>query len=80
MTAPKYDRWTPGAPGSGRRDDAARGLGAPDTKARKNNPSHDTAKDAGSPPKGAGDGELREQPASTEEARQPGADNPRSDE
>lgn len=78
MTANKGDNWTPGAPGSGRQDDATRGLDSPDPKARKANPSHGTAKDAGAPPKGRGDGELLEQPASTEEARQPGADNPQS--
>ena len=74
------ERWLPGAPGSGERDDASRGMDAPDTKARRANPSHDTGKDAQTPPKGRGDGELQDQPGSQSEARQPGADNPKFDE
>jgi hypothetical protein len=53
---------------------------AADIKGRRPNPSHDTAKDAGAPPKGRGDGELQQQPATQAEARQPGADNPQVDE
>ena len=74
------ERWLPGAPGSGEPGDASRGLDAPDTRPRRANPSHDTAKDAGAPPKGRGDGEMQEQPATKSEARQPGADNPKFDE
>ena len=53
---------------------------APHTKPRRQNPGHDTAKEAGAPPKGGGDGELQEQPATQSEARQRGADNPKVDE
>jgi len=80
MTANNSEHWVPGAPGSGQPDDASRGLDGPDHERQKANPSHGTAKDAGAPPKGAGDGELQEQPGSTSEARQPGADNPKFDE
>jgi hypothetical protein len=74
------ERWTPGAPGSGERDDASRGLDAPDTKNRDANPSHGTGKRDTDTPRGRGDGELMEQPGSTSEARQPGADSPKVDE
>lgn len=74
------ERWLPGAPGSGTAQDASRGLDAPDTKARSANPSHGTAKDANQTPRGRGDGELQQQPGSTAEARQPGADTPKFDE
>ena len=76
----EQERWLPGSPGSGNDADASRGLDAPDTKSREPNPSHHTGKDAASAPRGRGDGELQEQPGSTGEARQPGADNPKFDE
>ena len=74
------ERWLPGAPGSGARDDASRGMDAPDPKAGATNPSHGTGKDANESPRGRGDGELQQQPGSVGEARQPGADNPKFDE
>ena len=74
------EQWTPGAPGSGKRDDASRGLDAPETRKREPNPSHDTAKRDTDAPRGLGDGEIMEQPSSTSEARQPGADSPKHDE
>lgn len=76
----EQERWLPGSPGSGQRDDASRGLDAPDTKNREVNPSHHTAKRDSDPPRGRGDGELMEQPSTTGEARQPGADSPKFDE
>ena len=75
----EQERWLPGAPGSGRRDDASRGLDAPDTKNRQPNPSHGTAKQDTDAPRGRGDSELMDQPTSTGDARQPGADDPRFD-
>jgi hypothetical protein len=74
------ERWLPGAPGSGYRDDASRGLDAPDTKNREPNPSHHTTTSDTNAPRGRGDSELMDQPSSTREARQPGADTPKSDE
>jgi hypothetical protein len=76
----EQERWVPGSPGSGGRDDASRGLDAPDTKNRRANPSHNTAKPDSMAPRGRGDGELMEQPTSTKDARQPGADTPKFDE
>ena len=76
----EQERWLPGSPGSGQRDDASRGLDAPDTKRREANPSHHTGKDDTDAPRGRGDGELMEQPGSTAEARDPGADTPKFDE
>jgi hypothetical protein len=76
----EQERWVPGAPGSGARDDATRGLDAPDTKDRRPNPGHATAKRDTDAPRGRGDGELMEQPSSTAEARQQGADSPKFDE
>jgi hypothetical protein len=76
----EQERWLPGSPGSGRTDDASRGLDAPDTKPGDVNPSHDTHKRDTQPPRSRYDGELMEQPESTDEARQPGADSPRFDE
>ena len=75
----EQERWRPGAPGSGRRDDASRGLDATATKKGDPNPSHHTTPRADAP-HGRGDGELMEQPSSTAEARQPGADSPKFDE
>ena len=74
------ERWLPGAPGSGKADDASRGLDSPENRPTDANPSHHSGKDAGAPPKGRGDGELRDQPGTQGEARQPGADNPKFDE
>lgn len=74
------ERWQPGAPGSGQSDDASRGLDAPPTKGGDPNPSHHTTKRDTEAPRGRGDGELMEQPHSTTEARQPGADSPQFDE
>jgi hypothetical protein len=68
--------WTPGSPGSGLRDDASRGLDSANTKNGDPNPSHHTAKRDSEAPRGRGDGELMEQPGSTSEAHQPGADTP----
>jgi hypothetical protein len=76
----EQERWLPGAPGSGRRDDASRGLDAPDTKNGDPNPGHHHVKRDSDAPRGRGDGELMEQPSSTGEARQPGADSPKFDE
>lgn len=76
----EQERWVPGSPGSGQRDDASRGLDAPDTKNREPNPSHVTGKRDSDAPRGRGDGELMEQPSSTAEARQRGADTPKFDE
>jgi hypothetical protein len=76
----EQERWVPGSPGSGRRDDASRGLDTPETKAGDPNPGHHTGKADTAAPRGRGDGELMEQPASTREARNPGADRPRSNE
>lgn len=73
------EHWRPGAPGSHAVHDASRGLDAAHAP-RDPNPAHDTRKDASASPRGRGDGELQEQPASTQEARQPGADNPKFDE
>jgi hypothetical protein len=73
------ERWIPGSPGSGGRDDASRGLDAPDTKRREPNPGHDTAKDDTDAPRGRGDSELMDQPGSTAAARQRGADTPTFD-
>lgn len=47
---------------------------------RKRNPSHDTQKSPEERPRGAGDGELMEQPDSQSEARAPGADDSKFDE
>jgi hypothetical protein len=80
MTVKNSERWTPGAPGSGKGDDASRGLDRPDDKRGDDNPSHGTSKDPSDPPRGRADGELQEQPSSIGEARQPGADNPKFDE
>ena len=66
--------------GTGQASDANRGLQAPDDGRREANPGHGTAKDAGTAPKGLGDGEAQEQAWSQDEARQPGADNPKFDE
>ena len=76
----EQERWLPGSPGSGQRDDATRGLDAPDTKNREPNPSHHSEKRDSDRPRGRGDGELMDQPKSTGEARQPGADTPKFDE
>jgi hypothetical protein len=76
----EQERWLPGAPGSGERDDASRGLDTPDTKNRQPNPSHQTQKRDTDAPRGRGDGELMEQPGSTTEAQQRGADARKSDE
>ena len=73
------EEWKHGAPGSGRSDDPARGLDHPDDKGGRANPGHG-APDRPHAPKGRGDGELKEQPSSTSEARDPGADSPRFDE
>jgi hypothetical protein len=70
----EQERWVPGAPGSGGRDDASRGLDAPDMKRREPNPSHHTSKPDAEAPRGRGDGELMEQPKTTKEARDPGAE------
>jgi hypothetical protein len=74
------ERWLPGAPGSGDRDDASRGLDAPDTRRREPNPSHQTTSPDPDAPRGRGDSELMDQPRSTKEARQAGVDTPRFDE
>jgi hypothetical protein len=71
------ERWLPGAPGSGSSTDASHGLDSENTKGGRINPSHDTHKDASTPPRGRGDGELQEQPHSTAEAQQPGVQTPR---
>jgi hypothetical protein len=63
------ERWVPGAPGSGGRDDASRGLDATNAKPEPN-PGHRTSKPDTEPPRGLGDGELMEQPGSQSEARQ----------
>jgi hypothetical protein len=76
----EQERWLPGAPGSGREHDASRGLDAPDTKRRDANPSHQTGKRDSDAPRGWGEGELMDQPSSTGEARQRGADTPKFDE
>lgn len=68
----EQERWLPGAPGSGDRDDASRGLDSPDTKNREPNPSHQSGKRDTDAPRGRGDGELMEQPGSTAEAQQQG--------
>lgn len=75
----EQERWVPGSPGSGQRDDATRGLDAPDTKNREPNPSHQTAKRDTDAPRGLGEGELMDQPGSKAEARQKGADTPKPD-
>ena len=75
----EQERWLPGSPGSGQRDDASRGLNAPGTP-RDANPSHHTSKRDTDAPRGLGDGELMEQPGSAGEARDPGADTPKFDE
>ena len=75
----QQERWLPGTPGSGGRTDVGRGLDTPDTRNREPNPSHRTAKPDTAAPRGRGDGEIMEQPKSTAEARQTGADDPRSD-
>lgn len=74
------ERWLPGSPGSGQRDDASRGLDSTDTKNGEANPGHHTHKDVHDAPRGRGEGELMEQPASEQEAREPGADSPKFDE
>lgn len=76
----EQERWLPGSPGSGQRDDPSRGLDAEDTTPRDPNPSHDTHKSPESRPRGRGDGELMEQPRSQGEARDPGAVSPKFDE
>jgi hypothetical protein len=80
----EQERWLPGAPGSGKRDDASRGLDAPEhaptQERREPNPSHHTGKSDTDAPRGRGDGEIMEQPSSVGEARQPGADSPKFDE
>jgi len=43
------------------------------------NPSHGTRKNPAEQPRGWGDGELQEQPASIDEARQPGPDDSTAD-
>ena len=68
------ERWVPGSPGNGERDDASRGLDVQDPKKGKVNPSHDTHKAAETAPRGRGDGEIMEQPSSESEARDPGAE------
>lgn len=73
-TSNHSQRWVPGSPGSGERDDASRGLDAQDPKNAKANPSHDTHKAPETPPRGLGDGELMEQPKSQSEARDRGAE------
>jgi hypothetical protein len=75
----EQERWVPGAPGSGERSDASRGLDAPDAHDREPNPSHGSRKRDTEAPRGRGDGELMEQPGTTSEARQPGADTPKAD-
>ncbi|HUE88112.1 MAG TPA: hypothetical protein VMO26_18725 [Vicinamibacterales bacterium] len=75
----EQERWLPGSPGSGRPDDASRGLDGEDTKRGEINPSHDTHKAPEERPRGVGDGELMEQPDSESEAREPGADTPQFD-
>lgn len=60
---------------AGPRDHSDRALDRQDAGLRPPNPSHDTRKRAGDPD-GLGDGELMEQPESTSEARDPGADSP----
>ena len=65
------EQWTSGAPGSGGRDDASRGLDA-DTTPREANPGHHAVKPDTAAPRGLGDGELMDQPASQAEARQKG--------
>jgi hypothetical protein len=72
------ERWIPGSPGSEHRTDSSRGLDSAGTRNREPNPSHEPSH-AAAPP-GRGQGELRDQPRSTGEARQPGADDPRFDE
>jgi hypothetical protein len=74
------ERWLPGAPGSGDATDVSHGLDSEDTKGGRVNPGHHTHKDPSASPRGRGDGELQEQPRSTEEAQQPGVDNPQFDE
>lgn len=78
-TADDGTRWRAGAPGSGGPDDAARGLDGADMPRPDQNPSHGTTKDAATTPRSAYDGELREQPDSQHEARQPGPDDPGAD-
>lgn len=56
------------------------GLESQDPKNGKRNPSHDTHKSPEKRPRGAGDGELMEQPDSQSEAREPGADDSKFDE
>lgn len=70
----EQERWIPHAETSAHAGEPSRGVGGPDTPTRDPNPSHDTAKDPSDPPRGRGDGELLDQPGSTSEARQPGAD------
>ena len=75
------EAWQRGAPGSGRRDEANRGLDDANASPRREpNPSHHTGKRDTDPSRGLGEGELMEQPTSTSEARQPGADTPKFDE
>jgi hypothetical protein len=72
-------RWLPGTPEDSQRDAASRGLDAANTTNRDVNPGHHPRKRDTDAPRGLGDGELMEQPASTAEARQPGADTPEPD-
>ncbi len=60
--------------------DADGGLESQDPKNGKPNPSHGTHKSPEAHPRGAGDGELMEQPGSQSEAREPGADGSKFDE
>jgi len=71
-------KWKDNAPGSGKTDDPARGLDAPDQKPVPN-PSHGTRKDISQQVRQQGEPELQEQPATQSEARDPGADDPRVD-
>jgi hypothetical protein len=68
---------SPARAGTGQTDDA---LGRQDPKNGKRNPSHDTHKSPEERPRGAGDGELMEQPHSQSEAREPGAEDSKFDE
>jgi hypothetical protein len=73
-------RWRRGAPGSGRADDPSRGLESPDDKGGEHNPAHDTHVDVSDELRKHGPAEVREQPTSVPDARQPGVDNPTVDE
>jgi hypothetical protein len=70
------EEWRPGAPGSGNRTDASRGLDTVEPATREPNPGHHTAKSDTTAPRGAGDGELMEQPRSADEARSRGPQEP----